>query len=287
MHEFVPYRAEKTYSHFSVVYGRAPSGSMEAPGSITAENSFDMAFLPHRHALVRRASGRVEKRSFAIGQGGMHGLEPVEFIETDAPSEYMEIRVDPQLLYEAEYMPQTGASLELPERYDLIDPVMWAVCSRLRACFLQGWPLDPIEAESLLLLLTSHLAVHYLKAKAPRQTRLRLSLITLRRVNDYIDAKLNDTISIKELASQAALSPFQFIRAFKASTGLTPYEFVLCKRIERARCAIQLNQQTIAEAAALVGYKNTVHFRKAFRRYLGVNPSDIVGSAWVLDDRSR
>ena len=278
MHEFTPYRAEKHFGQFSVVYGRQPSGRLRESTSTTAPNSFDMAFLPHKRSIVRRANGAIEERSFLIGQGGMHGLEPIEFIEVETPSEYMEIQLADSLLEEVASSLNAHGSIVLRERHDIIDPVMWSVCARFRAGFLEGWPLDSIEAESIMLMLTSHFAVSHLGLKQPRSTQLRLELKKVRTVNDFIEANIKQAISIKQLAKLVSQSSYQFIRSFKASTGLTPYEFVLCKRVEHARRCILLGEKSIADAAYSAGCKNTVHFRKAFRRYIGINPSLLLNS---------
>src|SRR5262249_47614142 len=57
----------------------------------------------------------------------------------------------------------------------------------------------------------------------------------LRRVREYIDAHLDETISIKSLAGVAGLSKFHFARAFKQSEGVTPHEFLIRCRVKRAK----------------------------------------------------
>ena len=271
-----PYRVENTFETFSVVYGRQPGARERKTTSTTAANSIDLAFLPHERSIVRRSNGRTEVRAFAVGQGGMHGFEPIEFIHVETPSEYMEIRVSDALLA------QVGAALgrtalkELPERHDIIDPVMWAVGARLRADILGGWPIDPLLAEEAVFALATHLMVGYLGAKPRRATRLALDHRRLRRVNAFVDAHLQDRISLRHLANVASVSPYHFIRAFRTAMGLTPHEFVISKRMERARQAIQFQGKTVAQAAADVGYGNATHFRNAFKRYFGLTPSLLV-----------
>ena len=273
MHRAPLYRVENAFETFSVVYGRQPAASVRETTSTTAPNSIDLAFLPHERSIVRRANGRTEMRSFAVGQGGMHGFEPIEFIQVETPAEYMEIRVFDGLLAHVGDELGHPALTELPERHDIVDPVLWSVCARLRADILGGWPIDSLVAEQLLLTLTMHLMVGYLGAAPRRATQRPLDARRLRRVDAFVEAHLPDPIRLQDLADVASVSPYHFIRAFRAAAGLTPHEFVLSKRMERARQAIQCHGSTVAHAAASVGYKNAPHFRNAFKRYFGATPS--------------
>ena len=273
MHCIEPVRVEKHFASFCLVYGRQPPTSELEITTTTAANSIDLAFLPSERSLIRRADGRVETRAFEVGQGGMHGFEPIEFLYDDTPSEYMEIRILDVLLEQVAAELDCAALNELPERHDMIDPVMWSVCTRFRADILGGWPMDPLAAETSMLTLMVHLMMAYLDTEPRRATRLPLDHQRLKRINEYVDAHLNGRITIQQLADIALVSPYHLIRSFRAATGLTPYEFVLSKRMEQARQAIQLQRKSVAEAAASVGYRNAPHFRNAFKRYFGLTPS--------------
>ncbi len=206
----------------------------------------------------------------------MHGFEPIEFVYVETPSEYMEIKVFGSLLAQVGEELGCPTLTELPERHDIIDPVMWSVCVRLRAGILGGWPIDPLAAEASMLVLTMHLMVGYLDVEPPRATQLSLDLRRLHRINEFVNEHLCDRISLRQLANVASVSPYHFIRSFRAATGLTPYEFVLSKRMEAARQAIAIQGNSVAQAAASVGYRNAPHFRKAFKRYFGLNPSRLI-----------
>ncbi|MEM7053502.1 MAG: AraC family transcriptional regulator [Pseudomonadota bacterium] len=273
MHCIEPFRAEKCFETFSLVYGRQPAAGEIQVKTTSAANSIDLAFLPSERSIVRRGNGRVETRSFAVGQGGMHGFEPIEFLYDDTPSEYMEIRILDVLLEQVAAELGCATLNELPERHDMSDPVMWSVCTRYRADILGGWPMDPLAAEASMLALTMHLMTAYLDSAPRRATRLPLDHQRLNRINEYVDEHLNGRITIRQLADVALVSPYHLIRSFRAATGLTPYEFVLSKRMERARQAIQLERKSVAAAAASVGYRNAPHFRNAFKRYFGLTPS--------------
>jgi AraC family transcriptional regulator len=92
-------------------------------------------------------------------------------------------------------------------------------------------------------------------------------------VLDYVDAHLNDDLSLAELAKVSGLSAHHFGAAFKASTGATPHRYVIEQRVERARDLLRDRGQGIADVAYAVGFSSQSHFTANFRRIVGVTPS--------------
>ena len=76
------------------------------------------------------------------------------------------------------------------------------------------------------------------------------------------------------LASEAGLSAMPFIRAFRASTGRTPGQFVTAARMERAKDLLKDTDLSIFDVAVRVGYKTHSHFSAAFRGAVGTTPID-------------
>jgi AraC family transcriptional regulator len=94
----------------------------------------------------------------------------------------------------------------------------------------------------------------------------------LRKTLDYIDENLLKDIRVKELADVVGLSSSQFGRAFKASTGVTPYRWVIEQRISRAKRLMTMGGKSLSLVANLVGFANQSHFTKAFRHVTGTTP---------------
>lgn len=104
----------------------------------------------------------------------------------------------------------------------------------------------------------------------------RLSQVELRRLLDYAQAHLAEAISLDQLAGLTRLNRFQFLRAFKQSTGMTPYAWFKCLRLEHACVLLQHvagGGMTIAQVAQEVGFYDQSHFNRAFRQSYGVAPS--------------
>jgi AraC family transcriptional regulator len=74
------------------------------------------------------------------------------------------------------------------------------------------------------------------------------------------------------LAAVAHLSPYHFARQFRAATGLPPHQFVIARRVERAKQLLQGGDFTLAQVAARAGFSNQSVFTQHFKRLVGVTP---------------
>ncbi|TDR85230.1 AraC family transcriptional regulator [Enterovirga rhinocerotis] len=103
----------------------------------------------------------------------------------------------------------------------------------------------------------------------------------LRRVIDYLDARLPERVELGQLAELVGLSPSHFSRAFKASTGMAPYQWQLDARIRRAQAQLLDTDASLDAVAQAAGFADAVHFGRAFRKLTGATPA-----AWRLDRKS-
>ena len=94
----------------------------------------------------------------------------------------------------------------------------------------------------------------------------------LRRVVAYIDARLGGPISLDDLANVAGVSRFHFHRQFRKSVGVTPREYVLRARIERAKGLLTESDLTVGEVSGAVGFADQSHFSNIFRRLTAMTP---------------
>ena len=93
------------------------------------------------------------------------------------------------------------------------------------------------------------------------------------RVIEYIHANAGGNISLADMAKIAELTPHHLATLFTKATGLSPHQYVLRVRIERAKVHLEDNKLSIAEVSKLVGFRTQEHFTKVFRRVVGVTPS--------------
>lgn len=97
---------------------------------------------------------------------------------------------------------------------------------------------------------------------------------TLRRVAEFVGARLHHRIGVADLARVAGLPPSVFARAFARHCGEPPYRYVLRRRVRAALALLGANHNTTAEIAARCGFSSPQHLAGALRRYAGVSPSE-------------
>jgi len=83
----------------------------------------------------------------------------------------------------------------------------------------------------------------------------------------------SNEITISDLAAVAGLSQFHFIRAFKDSVGLSPYQYILSERARHARELLSTDQLSIADVARAVGFSDASQLKRVFRKFVGVTPT--------------
>jgi len=96
----------------------------------------------------------------------------------------------------------------------------------------------------------------------------------LRRVREYIDAHIEQRISIEVLANLANLSVCYFVRAFKQSAGITPHDYLIRRRVERTMELLSGTEMPLSEIALAAGFADQSHFARRFRQHVGMSPRD-------------
>jgi AraC-like DNA-binding protein len=94
-----------------------------------------------------------------------------------------------------------------------------------------------------------------------------------RRVREYLEARLDENISVQALAGLAKLSISHFTRAFKQSEGLPPHEYLVRCRVQRVQELLAETDLPLAEIALASGFSDQSHCARRFREHVGLTPS--------------
>lgn len=125
--------------------------------------------------------------------------------------------------------------------------------------------------DSLVTAMVGRLAQLKTVKRTPDR-RLGLTRNQLSRVSDFMRDNVGQPIRLSDLAELAGLSPSQFGRAFKVSTGTTPHKWFLDTRIERAKALLADSRRTLVDIALETGFSEQSHFTRAFRAATGATP---------------
>jgi AraC family transcriptional regulator len=175
------------------------------------------------------------------------------------------------------------ARLTVPPLDGLDLPHLRAGMGAVDAELTAGGAGGQLASESLANVLAVHLIRHVL---APRQPACRrdgtLPRARLRAIVEYVEEHLDAGPTLEQLAAVARLSPYYFARQFKRATGLPPHQYVILRRVERAKQLLQAGTDlSLAEVAACAGFSDQSQFSHHFKRLVGVTPGQFRLSARI------
>lgn len=153
------------------------------------------------------------------------------------------------------------------------DPLTHQIGLALKTELKAGELDTQLSTESAATMLSAHLLRHYSaqKHRLPKE-RGRLSQRRLQPVIDYINTHLDKNLSLAELAAVAQMSSYYFVRSFKQSFGVPPYQYLLQCRIEKAKKLLAKEDLSVAEISHQVGFHDQSGFTSKFRKLVGVTP---------------
>jgi AraC-like DNA-binding protein len=156
-----------------------------------------------------------------------------------------------------------------PPRDPMVERLSWAILAADEI----GGAVGQLYADCIgvaivarLLSLANSIAI------AAGSRALALPRWRLKRAIDYVEAHLDEPVSLAQLATAAGLSRMHFAAQFRAATGLRPHEYLLRRRIERAQDMLSRADMPVVEIALSVGFQAQSHFTTVFKRFTGQSP---------------
>jgi AraC family transcriptional regulator len=139
---------------------------------------------------------------------------------------------------------------------------------------IAGFPSGRLFLDSAEQAIAAELVDDYAgRSRSARPLRGGLGPARLRTITELVHAKMEDELTLIEMAQSVELSPAHFSRIFRKSTGEPPHQFVLRNRIERAKEMLRAPEARVLDVAVACGFKTQQHFARIFRRMCGASPT--------------
>lgn len=197
------------------------------------------------------------------------------------PARSLLLRLTPSLWRDTLESAGTRAS-ELAPAIHVRDPQVERIGWMMQAEDRDAYPGGRLFVDSLASALAARLLSLQSRRPPAAETRARaLPAWRLRRVQEYIEAHLDEPLSLAELAAVAGYSASHFKALFKQATGLPAHRYVLERRVERARLMLLQGEQRIADIALAAGFSHASHMARCLRRLLGLSPSELAGKVYA------
>lgn len=217
--------------------------------------------------------------------GGLHSPGNFCIVPAEIPSRWdMEARADSMLLrFSPALVKDTARSLKLKQAAATIapglrlrDPHLEYIGWRIQAERDAGYPCGRLFLDSAaeaiaarLLRRQSHMA------DTPSFFRYELPKWRLRAVCDYIEANLDDDLSLAALANVAGFSASHFKPLFRRAMGMPAHRYVVERRVERARQLLVRGDRPMGDIALEAGFTHSSHMVRCLRRVLGIGAADV------------
>lgn len=193
-------------------------------------------------------------------------LFPHVTIDREVP--LLELFLDPRSI--ANIAPTAHLTPQINIRDPLIEQMGLALYRAAQTSAAQS----ALYAESIAIGLAAHLTHNYSTARL-KPVPGKLGKHRLQQIYTYIEANLDRPLSLAALSEEIALSPHHFATLFKRSTGLTPHQYVLSARIDRAIVLLKTTELPIVAIAHRVGFQTQSHFTRIFRQHTQMTPKQL------------
>jgi AraC family transcriptional regulator len=153
------------------------------------------------------------------------------------------------------------------------DRVMRGLTHSLLPAFEHPEQANGLFVEQVTLAVGVHAACTYGGMKAiQRVVRGGLAPWQEKRAIAFLDANLGREVSLSALAQECGLSASHFARAFRKSTGMAPYQWLLRRRVEKARHQLRSTDAPLTDIGLACGFADQSHFTRVFAKVVGMSP---------------
>jgi AraC family transcriptional regulator len=162
----------------------------------------------------------------------------------------------------------------LAPMYGENDTVLAHLAAAVGDTIIAGLPASSLFVDPIVSAIANRfIAINYhTPAAEPGKQTQRLTHRQMQRIREFVEANIETDIRLEMMAGICGRSTEYFVRVFKATAGVSPYQYVLNLRIERAKALLGVEGASIADVALQCGFSHQEHLTRMFRRFTGVTP---------------
>jgi AraC family transcriptional regulator len=162
---------------------------------------------------------------------------------------------------------------ELLPRFAILDPLLEQLALAIISALRSGDCEDGLYIDTLSQMIAVHLArTHSTCARASHAPTQVISGWKMRRLREFIEHNLDKDLSLAAMAAEVFMSPLYLPRAFKSAFGQSPHQYVLSRRIERAKELLRNSELPVVHISLATGFSSQSHLSNWFLRSVGVSP---------------
>jgi AraC family transcriptional regulator len=166
------------------------------------------------------------------------------------------------------------SAAELVPRFGMLDPLLEQLAITIASALRDGTAEDGLYIDTLAQMIAVHLArQHSTRSRANRISMPNIVGWKIRRLIDFIEQNLDGDLTLEAMAAEVIVSPLYLPRAFKAAVGQSPHQYVLTRRIERAKELLRSTDMPVVDVALASGFSSQSHLSNWFVRLVGVSPA--------------
>ncbi|MEM6614701.1 MAG: AraC family transcriptional regulator [Cyanobacteria bacterium P01_C01_bin.72] len=221
----------------------------------------------------RNIAGEVKQESIQVADVVIIPANATHQVEWSRPGSWIMLGFEPRIFDRALYEAVDLDNIEIATHFAQNDPLIHQLGLQLKQEVETGGLGGRLYADVIANLMAVHLFNHYATTKPQIKTYTDgLPIYKLKRVKEYINTHLDKSLSLDELAQVVQMSAGYFSRLFKQSTGYTPHQYLIRRRVEKAKQLLRQRQLSIADVAYQVGFANQGHLNYHFKKYTGITP---------------